>query len=105
MIKRSGYLWKSYGFTGLHIWGTFLTAGPLVGIATFLLGIALIKLFHGRTEHLYIFLYASIAATLIAIEIIMFSALMLLFFLGVDKLGLLEDGKKAVESSRAEETK
>jgi hypothetical protein len=85
--------------------GISLTGGLLVGIAAFLLAIVLVELIHGRTEHLYIYLYACIAATLIAIEIIMFSALMLLFFLGADKLGLLEEGKKAVESSSAKETK
>jgi hypothetical protein len=99
MIKRSGYLWKTYGFTSYHVWGISLTAGLLVGFATFMLGIALINLIHGKTEHLYIFLYAAMAASLIAIEIIMFSILMLLFFLGADRLGLLEDGKAAIGST------
>ena len=98
MLKQSGFMWKSYGFTKFHMWGVFLTGGLVSGIGCLFLFLAIGKLALGQTDHLYVFLLASIAATLAAATVAIFSILMLLFYLGANKLGLLESAPKTRNS-------
>jgi hypothetical protein len=84
------------------MWGTFLTGGFATFLGALFLFLAIGTLIQDKTaaidqseaRFLYILIYLSIASTLAAIAVWLASAVMLLFFLGAQKLGILEDDNK-----------
>jgi hypothetical protein len=91
MMKRKGYLWNYHGFTKLHLWGVLILGGGLAGVGAGLLTVAsLDAIDHGmssRVAHLLAFAGIAFLGT---ITVYLASMLSLLFFLGADRLGLLE---------------
>lgn len=90
MIPRKGFLWQSYGFTKLHIWGVYTAGGFLGAVGTIALMFSIFAFFEGRNNHLLYAALISGAAFLGAISVVLASLFTLVFYLGAYHLNLLE---------------
>jgi apolipoprotein N-acyltransferase len=96
MIKKSGYLWKCYGFTMTHMWGLHLVSGAMavvgVGMLTFaILGISTLE------QNLFYRLLAGSAVVMLAdIAMILYSLFSIHFYRFATQISNNEEPNKPV---------
>ena len=99
-ISTSGLTWKDGGFTRLHYWlvQSIMSLFILSGLALLVYAFTWRNTFTYETFHILVFI--AVAIFLMGIAAALLSIFELLFFIGLDRLGILskEDDEEKEES-------
>ena len=97
-ISTSGLTWKDGGFTRLHYWLVQGAMGISIGLGLTLLVYAFISRNTFTYETLHILVLIAVGIFLMGIAAALLSIFELLFFIGLDRLGLLSKNDDDVAS-------
>lgn len=98
-IPRRGLLWRTWGFTRLHIWGLNVVGGIIIGVGTGAATFATLGVLELPETLFWRFVAIAACASLICIALALGSIFGLLFYSGSAKLGLLRHEPDNVEHS------
>jgi hypothetical protein len=98
-IPMRGLLWKTCGFTRIHIWGVNIVGGIVIAVGSAAATVATMGIVFLPDHFFWRCVAVSVCASLICIAMALASIFTLTFYAGANNLRLTEDTKETAESS------